>query len=126
MRKCVSLHYQIFYECKKKPSCRPKASELLEVVRKSLKEMKHWKQKRLDNYRNTMTTVGRNTNRRNSDLQHILKKMYKGVLKKKQVLQNPVCRWLDCGKQFESVETLYEHTKHHIEMINTDLIAPIH
>ena len=53
--------------------------ELLEVARKSLKEMKHWKQKcqRLDNYRNTMTTVGKNTN---SDLQHIFKKMYDGVV----------------------------------------------
>ena len=52
--------------------------ELLEVARKSVKEMKHWKQKcqRLDEYRNTMTTVGKNTD---SDLQHIFKKMYEGV-----------------------------------------------
>ena len=99
--------------------------ELLQVARNSVKEMKSWKQKcqRLDEYRDTMTTVGRKTD---NDLQTIFKNMYEGILDKKQVLRNPVCRWQECGKQFENVELLYEHAKQHIEKIDTASIAPIH
>ncbi len=98
--------------------------ELLEVARNSVKEMKYWRQKcqRLDEYRGKMETVGTKTD---SDLQAIFKNMYKGVYEKKQVLQNPVCKWTECGKKCDNVEILYEHAKQHIEKNDTATIAPI-
>ncbi len=46
-------------------------------------------------------------------------------MKKKQVLQNPVCKWTECGKKCDNVESLYEHAKQHIEKNDTATIAPI-
>ena len=99
-------------------------NDLLEVARLSVKKMKYWrlKCKRLDEYRQKMTTVGQNTDQ---DLQAIFKEIYEAVSEKKNVLQNPVCRWHGCTKKFENVEILFEHSKQHIEKINTIETAPI-
>lgn len=98
--------------------------ELVNLARKSAKELKYLRQKaeRLEEHRTKMTSVGPKSD---SDLKYIFIKLHEGVDKTKQKLQNPICQWNLCEKRFQHVEELYCHCKEHIDKLDTAGIAPI-
>lgn len=98
--------------------------ELVNLARKSAKELKYLRQKAegLEEHRKKMTSVGPKSD---SDLKYIFSKLHDGVDKTKQKLQNPLCKWNKCEKRFEHVEELYCHCKEHIDKLDTAGVAPV-
>lgn len=98
--------------------------ELVNLARKSAKELKYLqkKAKRLEEYKKKMVTIGPKSD---NDLKYLFLKLQEGVETTKQNLENPVCKWGKCQEHFENVEELFCHCKKHIEKLDTANIAPI-
>lgn len=98
--------------------------ELLNLARKSAKELKYLqlKVKRLEEHKKKMIALGPKSD---NDLKFLFLKLQKGVETRKEKLQNPVCKWGECQEKFENVEELFCHCKKHIDNLDTATIAPV-
>ena len=91
-------------------------SELLNVARNSSKKLHslNIKMKRLEEYKEKMENVGKETD---DDLKFIFNQLYKGIKKNRKNQENPVCEWKGCNieERFSDCEALFQHVKSHSE-----------
>jgi len=77
---------------------------------------------RLEKYRERMNGVGEKID---EDLKFMFNKLNKGLISKREKLNNPVCKWDGCvNTEFSNLECLYSHVKEHIPETDST-IAPI-
>lgn len=98
--------------------------QLLSITRNQSAQLKklHKQVQRLEKQRENMSGVGEKTD---MDFKCMFEKLNKGLISKRERLENAVCMWKGCCiERFSDVECLYNHVKEHIPDTDSS-IAPV-